>query len=177
VTAPSLPQGNGNGSFRRFSPVAAHPREGRFTQPTAAAQLRRAFNFCRHNRPDPPPGHRRGRGGQSDAACETGGFLLGNAHRCVAGVSAHPRLLRSLPAMRSTRPVEHGDKLWKRVPSPKDLRVLAVCERKSGKPRTGRSISPPGARTRSHTNAESGFPLLLADTANHSDIPLWRSFA
>jgi hypothetical protein len=30
------------------------------------------LNFCRHNRPDPPPGHRRGRGGQSDAACGNG---------------------------------------------------------------------------------------------------------
>jgi hypothetical protein len=32
--------------------------------------------------------------------------------RCMpaAGVSAHPQLLRSLPAMRSTRPVEIGDK-------------------------------------------------------------------
>jgi hypothetical protein len=39
-------------------------------------------NFCRHNRPDPPPGHRRSRGGQSDAACGNGGFLLGSAHRC-----------------------------------------------------------------------------------------------
>ena len=30
-----------NGRNRRMSPVAAHPGEGRFTQPTAAARLRR----------------------------------------------------------------------------------------------------------------------------------------
>ena len=57
------------------------------------------LNFCRHNRPDPPSGHRRGRGGQSDArkpAAFSSAMLIAAASRLNAwsALKRDPRLHR-----------------------------------------------------------------------------------
>jgi len=49
------------------------------------------LNFCRHNRPDLPLGIGVAEAANPTLLAETGGFLLGNAHRCGVAVECVER--------------------------------------------------------------------------------------